>query len=347
MQTLDTQNMLGEIDNLPDQLAHAWALGQNPPLPDAPEITQIVISGMGDSAIGADLLARYAAKYCNVPVMIHSDYSLPACASGEKTLFIASSHSGETEETLDAFREARKRNCTILAICTGGNLAEEASAAGYPVWRFSHQGPSHAAIGFSFGLLLAVFARLGLLPAQDELVAGAVAAMKAQQKTILSSVPAATNPAKRYAGQLVGRWVTIYGSDMLAAVARRWKNQINKLAKAPANFECLPDADHNSLAGIANPSDELLMPHTLTLFLRAASDNPRNTLRVNITRQTFMLEGLNTDFYLAQGDSRLAQMWTAIHFGDYMAYYLAIAYSTDPTPVDALTNLKASLPAQK
>ena len=88
------------------------------------------------------------------------------------------------------------------------------------------------------------------------------------------------------------------------------------------------------------------MPHTLSLFLRAASDHPRNALRARITRQTFMLEGLNTDVYMAHGQSSLAHMWTAIHFGDYMAYYLAIAYAIDPTPVEALTGLKAALAAR-
>ena len=348
IQKLDPQNMLAEIDNLPDQLAQAWALGQNLPLPTQATIfNRVVISGMGGSAIGADLLAGYAAERCAVPVIVHRDYGLPAFASGKETLFIASSHSGNTEETLDSFEQALKRGCTILAVSTGGKLAEKAAAAGCPVWAFPHKGQPRAAVGFSFGLLLAAFARLGLLPAQDELVAGAVTAMKTQQKEIGVNVLAAQNPAKRYAGQLVGRWVTVFGSGVLAVVARRWKGQINELAKAPANFEYLPEADHNTLAGVMNPSMELLVPHTMTLFLSAASDHARNKTRALITRQTFMVEGMNSDVYVASGESSLAQMWTAIHFGDYMAYYLAIAYGTDPTPVDALTTLKAVLAEQK
>jgi glucose/mannose-6-phosphate isomerase len=177
-------------------------------------------------------------------------------------------------------------------------------------------------------------------------VAGAIVAMKTQQDSLRADVVAANNPAKRYAGQLMSRWVTVFGSGALAPVARRWKGQINELAKAAANFEFLPEADHNTLAGIINASDTLLMPRTMTLFLRAASEHPRNSLRADITRQVFMIEGLNTDTYLAQGDTPLAHMWTAIHFGDYMAYYLAIAYHTDPTPVDALVSLKNALAAK-
>jgi glucose/mannose-6-phosphate isomerase len=152
------------------------------------------------------------------------------------------------------------------------------------------------------------------------------------------------NPAKRMAGQLVGRWVNVYGSGSLAPVARRWKTQVNEIAKAGAGFELLPEADHNALAGLKNPA---LLMQTMTLFLRAPSDHPRNHLRAELTRQGFMVAGMNTDIYDANGESRLAHIWTALHFGDYMAYYLAMAYGMDPTPVEALQNLKAAMKAAR
>jgi len=169
-----------------------------------------------------------------------------------------------------------------------------------------------------------------------------VAAMKTSQANLRAEIPTAKNPAKRYAGQLVGRWATIFGAGLLAPVARRFKTQINEIAKAPANFEFIPEADHNALAGIAHPA-EVLSSRTLNLFLRAPSDHPRNRLRLDLTKQAYMLEGLNTDFLDAHGDTPLAHMWTLILFGDYMAYYLALAYGVDPTPVDALVNLKSAL----
>jgi glucose/mannose-6-phosphate isomerase len=343
IQQIDKQNMLGEIDSLPDQLAGAWALGQTLPAPGSGEgVRQVIISGMGGSAIGADLLAAYVAPFCKVPVIVHRDYGLPAWAHGSGTLVITSSHSGNTEETLDSFDTALKNNCHVLAICTGGELAKRAGQQSTICWQFSHQGQPRAAVGFSFGLLLRLFCRLGLIPDLTVEVGSAVAEMKKQQDGLVATIPAANNPAKRYGGQLVGRWVSVYGAGILAPVARRWKGQINELAKAGANFEFLPEADHNAFAALVNPPD-LLMPRTMTLFLRCASDHPRNRLRTDITKQGFMLEGLNTDVYEAKGDHPLAQMWTALHFGDYMAYYLAIAYQVDPTPVDALQNLKATL----
>ncbi len=337
---LDTLNMMGEIDGLPDQLQSAWDLGQTQPLPELPTLTDVVISGMGGSAIGADLLAAYVTSTCGIPVTVHRDYGLPAFARGKSTLMVASSHSGNTEETLDSFDAARKQDCSIVAITTGGELARRAS--GLPVWTFKHEGQPRAAVGYSFGLLLALFARLKLIPDPSGELASAVAAMKESQKQLHADVMASQNPAKREAGQLVGRWVTIFGADILAPVARRMKTQINEIAKAAANFEYLPEADHNTLAGKEHP-EEVMAPHTMNLFLRSPSDHPRNVKRIELTRQAFMLDGLNTDFLDARGDTPLANMWTLILFGDYMAYYLAMAYGVDPTPIPALSDFKQAM----
>jgi len=350
---LDPDNMLVEIDGLPEQLQSAWELGLRQPLDsrrlqDAGSLKKVVISGMGGSAIGADLLAAYIAPTCKTPVIVHRDYGLPAWARGAETLVIASSHSGNTEETLDSFVAALKADCRILAVCTGGELEARARANGVPVWKLEHHGQPRAAVGFSFGLLLAAFSRLDLIDAPEKItpeVVIAVKAMKKQQENLRAKVPVAQNPAKRMAGQLVGRWVNVFGSGLLAPVARRWKGQINELAKAGAGFEVLPEADHNTLAGLANPED--VLSHTFSIFLRAPSEHSRKHLRAELTRQVFMLEGLNTDVYNAQGDSPLAHTWTALHFGDYLAYYLAMAYGVNPTPVEALEKFKAAMRAAK
>jgi len=343
---LDTLNMLGEIDNLPDQLGYAYQLGLKHDLPEWKDFTQVVIAGMGGSAIGADLLASYCASLAPIPVSVQRDYGLPLFARGAETLVICSSHSGNTEETLDAFEAARNAGCRIIAVSTGGELAKRAKASNIPVWTFEHKGQPRAAVGFSFGLLLAMFQRLGFIPDQKEALEDAVASMKRSQPHLRPDVPTVKNPAKRYAGQLMGRWVTIMGTGLLSTVARRWKGQVNEVAKAGANFEFLPEADHNTLAGTMNP-EEVLNPHTMTLFLRAPSDHPRNRLRSELTKNAFMLEGMNTDFVDARGNTPLAHIWTLILFGDYMAYYLAMGYGVDPTPVRALVEFKKAMAEAK
>jgi glucose/mannose-6-phosphate isomerase len=340
---IDTRDMLAQIDGLPNQLQSAWELGQNQTLPAFADIQNIVIAAMGDSALAAELVAASVSSSIRLPVTVHRGYGLPAFASGPQSLVICISHSGNSEEVLDAFEAAQKNKCSVLVISTGGELAKRATEKNTPVWVFDSKGVvDTAAIAYPFALLLALISRLGLIPDPTIAVAEAIAMMKRSQQHIVADVIAAKNPAKRYAGQLVGRWVTFVGTETLAPVARRWKMQINQLAKAGANFEIIPEATHNTLIATINPNPTL-NAHTMTLFMRAPSDHPRNRLRSDLMRQAFMLEALNTDVIDARGESIIAHLWTLIIFGDYMAYYLAMAYGADPSEEDAFVNFKRSL----
>ena len=296
---------------------------------------------MGGSAIGADLLKAYAAPLSSVSLEVHRDYDLPAWADGPDTLVIVSSHSGNTEETNSAMEAALKRGCSLLAISTGGNIAELAKKNDVNLWIFKHQGQPRAAVGYSFCLLLNVFTRLGFIEDPTEELFSTVEDMKKQRETLAPELPDYQNPAKRMAGQLIDRWVSVFGADLLAPVARRWKGQISEIAKAWGQYEDLPEANHNTLAGVVNPEEVLLK--TMAIFLQADSNHPRNQRRIELTKKNFMIEGISTDLILAKGDSRMAQMWTTIQFGDYTAYYLAMAYDVDPTPVAAIENLKRKL----
>ena len=341
MRSRDPGGMLDEIDHLPDQIETAWKLGKKQPLKKYENIEAVVISGMGGSAIGADLLCSWVAPVIKFPILVCRDYTLPAWIHGKRHLLIAASHSGNTEETLAVFHEGKKRECSMLAITTGGCLAEEAKKTGIDLWQFEHPGQPRAAVGYSFTLLLALFSRLGFLPEPEHEIYSVIAEMKTQQNQLKADVPLARNPAKRLAGQLMGRFVTVFGAEHMAPVARRWKTQLNELAKDWSNFEILPEADHNTAAGVQHP--EGLMTNVFGLFIEAPSNHARNLLRAEITRQMLMEDGINVDRYVAVGETSLTHMWTALHFGDYLAYYLALSYQVDPTPVHALDHLKNTL----
>lgn len=338
---LDPQDMLGAVNDLPDQLDRAWNLGKSLDLAGIGQVNRIVACGMGGSAIGADLLSSYVAPLARVPVIVWRNYDLPAFARTPETLVIASSHSGNTEETLSGFEAALDSGARALAITTGGKLAERAQEAGVPVWRFEHSGQPRAAVGYSFGMLLGVLARLDLIDDQSHEIEHAVETMKLQQLDLGADVPAVKNPSKRMAGQFVERWPVIIGAEILGPVARRWRTQIAELSKAIAQFEILPEMDHNMVAGVEAP--EILFDKSMVVFLRAAAYHPRNLLRADISREIMMVEGFNTDSYTALGDTPLAQQWSALHYGDYVAYYLAMAYGIDPSPVRAIEDLKQRL----
>lgn len=338
---LDSQNFLHDIDTLPDQVAEAWALGSRFDLPAAYQgPQQVVVTGMGGSAIGGALAQALVAGECPAPLSVARDYRLPAYV-GPQTLVIASSHSGNTEETLSAAEAALNRGARVMAITRGGKLGALAEARGLPVWRFEHRGQPRAAVGFSFMLTLAALFKAGLIRDPSARVPEAVAAMRAQQPQFLAETPVVNNPAKRMAGQLMERIGAIYGADYLAPVARRWKGQLNEVGKSLALFDELPEMDHNGVVGTLFP--EQALSRVMVLFLRSAHEHPRNRLRVDVTREIFMTAGFNTDVINANGPSPLADMLTVLHYGDYTAYYLAMGYDIDPSPVPQIDYLKEQL----
>ena len=338
---LDVSDMYAAIEGLPGQLELAYTLGMQHPLPEFRGLKYVIVAGMGGSAIGSDLLAAYMQGRASLPLTVHRDYDLPAWAKGSETLVIASSHSGNTEETLSAFGCALERGCQVIAVTRGGKLAKAALGAQAPLWQFEHNGQPRAAVGFSFGLLLAMMSRLRVIPDPAEELAVAIAAMKVRQAALGAEVPVADNPAKQMAETLAGNWVSIFASGILNPVARRWKGQISEVGKAWAQFEFLPEADHNTLAGVFHP--KAVLPQMRMVFLESDSDHERNKLRLTLTRQVFEDAGLQSLTFRAAGDCALSHIWTALHFGDYLAYYLAMIYEADPTPVEAIESLKKNL----
>ncbi|MDK2981962.1 MAG: glucose/mannose-6-phosphate isomerase [Chloroflexota bacterium] len=338
---LDPEDMLGAIRGLPQQLWTAWETAGKLPLPEQREFSKVLVAGMGGSAIGADILAGYAAEDCSVPLVVLRGYQLPAWAKGADVLVVCSSHSGNTEETLAVFEEALERGCTTMTVSTGGKLSEAAKAKGAVCWNFDHVGQPRTAVGFSFGLLLNLLERLDLLPKQEALVKQAVEEMEALREQIDAEAPAVKNLAKRLAGQAVDRIPVVFGAEHLEPVARRWKTQINEVSKAEAQFEFLPEADHNTLAGLVNPEE--LLYKTYALFLNSERYYERIQKRFKLTADEFMVSGVCVDPVACSGGSKLAEIWTAILLGDYVSFYLAMAYEVDPTPVDALNRLKAAM----
>lgn len=337
---LDPGDMLGLVDRLPEDLETAWGRAGSLPMPKSDPPRHVVLAGMGGSAIGADLAVAFARHSSPASLTVWRDYGLPAWV-GKQTLVVVSSHSGNTEESLTAFESAGRLGADRVAFTTGGVLGSQAEDAGVPVWPVEHPGPPRAAVATSFAYSMRLLERLGLVPDHGRDLASAVTAMRSQRERLASASPVTRNPAKRMAGQLIDRWPLFFGAGVLAPVARRWRSQVNELAKAPAQFEEIPEADHNVVAGTAGP--ESLLGKTMAVFLRASLDQPSLTRRVEATRHVLMVEGFNTDLIDGEGESLLGQQWTCLHYGDYAAYYLAIAYGIDPTPIPAIENLKDEL----
>lgn len=339
--SLDSEGMLSTIVDLPEQLRFAWQQGFHQPLQAIHPVERVVFAGAGGSAIAAELIAGILSDIITVPILCHHDYDLPAWAFGKETLVVVYSQSGNTEETLSAFEQAIQNKCQVIAFCGGGELETLAENFGITVWQFDHHGQPGSALGYAFGYLLALFVRIGLVGDLSTEIDLTISSMQKAIEKVGADVPVNRNPAKRLAGQMVGRQITIYAGGTMAGVARRWKNQLNEIAKTIASVEILPEADHNALAGIYFPTPAL--EKAMMLFLQSSFEHRRNQIRINETRQIMMLEGINTDLVDLQGSSKLEQLWNGILFGDYVAYYLAMLNDVDPTPIPSITALKEAM----
>ena len=332
--------MLAHIDGMPEQLHAAWKHALDLPLPESGGVSNIVILGMGGSAIGGSLLKSLLAEECPAPIISNRDYRLPAFV-GPDTLVIASSYSGNTEETLAALAAAQQRGAQIVSISSGGKISELTEESGGLAWRFDYNSQPRAALGYSLLLPLGLLFRMGLVRDFSADVEEAVQVLRQQQIRLDSRSPVNSNPAKRLAGQMLNRIVLVFAADPLTPVARRWRGQIAENGKAWAQFEQLPEMNHNAVVGLEHP--EATIDRIFVLFLESPLAHTRNQRRTELTRQMFIATGYNTDTVRACGESRLAQMLSALHYGDYASFFLAIAYGVDPSPVQPIDWLKEHL----
>ncbi len=340
IERLDSGNMLEHINSLPDQITKAWNHGMGLPLPDISNVSNIVILGMGGSAIGGSLLQTLIAPECPVPILSNRDYEIP-CFVGPNSLVIALSYSGNTEETLTALSSAQQQGAQIVSISTGGQIPKITQAGGGLSWVFDYESQPRAALGYSLILPLVLLHRVGLARNFIGDIEETQEVLTKQNSQLGKESSLATNPAKRLAGQMLERLVLVFAAEPLSPVARRWRGQIAENSKAWAQYEELPEMNHNSVVGLDRP--ESFIDKAFVLFMNSSDVHPRNQLRIDLTRQLFLEAGYNTDSITSQGDSRMAQMLSMVHYGDYVSFYLAIAYGINPTPVQNIAWLKKNL----
>lgn len=339
---LDPHGLYGRIAALPDQIAQAWGAADALALPESyREIDHVVVLGMGGSGIGGLLLQALAADIgSRVPVVALRGYAVPAWA-GPRTLVLASSNSGETEETVSAFGAAVDAGAKCVAISTGGRILALARERGLPELAFEWDGEPRSALGWSSVTLIAICARLGVLPDVAPQVPPALDEMRAQARTLTRDVAEASNPAKQLARRLHGRLGVFVGAQALAPVAYRWRTQVNENAKSWAIADELPEMNHNAHAGYGLPLR--VVPLLRAVLLRHASMHPRIRLRVEATMAAMRDAGVEAEAVNVPGETVLAQMLCGVQLGDFVSYYLGILNDVEPSPVAALQSLKALL----
>ncbi len=337
----DPEGMLIHLHKMPKLCQQAWRMTMNFDLPqDYSKVSEVVILGMGGSAIGSDLVSNLVASEAKLPIIIHRDYNLPAFIDN-KTLVIASSYSGMTEETLSSFEQALETDSKKLVITTGGKLKAMAEERNIPVFSFDYKAQPRAALPFSFLPILGFLQRLGFIKDKSADVAETVTALEKLSRRINEGVSLSQNQAKQLANRLYGHLPIIYGADILSEVAHRWKTQLNENSKAWAFYEVFPELDHNAVVGYQFPPE--LVSKIVVVLLQSAYLPKCIQLRYQVTCQ--LLEQAKVSYQIVEGEgtSPLSQMMSLVLFGDYVSYYLAILYKIDPSPVEAIDYLKEQL----
>jgi glucose/mannose-6-phosphate isomerase len=334
----DPAAMLTRIAEFGDQLRMGWELSRGLTLNESHRsAAAVAVLGMGGSAMCADLVRAVFAERLSVPIVSVRDYELPAWVGGQ-TLVVAVSHSGATEETISALSAALERRCPVVVITTGGPIGDVAARVDLPRLIYATDAPPRASLGYSMSLLAGLLERAGILALGVTEVEAAVSASAAVVNACAPEVPTETNLAKQLAWSLLDRLPIVEGSGALAAVARRWKTQLNENSHSVAAAEELPEAMHNAVVGYDQP--DALRDHQYFVFLRAASDNERNAYRATISSELLDAVKVSHQSVTVEGDSRFAQACAAITLGDYVSAYLALLYGVDPSATPVLTHVK-------
>ena len=305
-------------------------------------IQRLIVAGMGGSAIGGEFLKQLLINNpkTTVSIEICRDYFLPAYAD-EKTLIFIVSYSGETEETLNAFVDALKRNCMIICISSGGTLTHYAEKLGLPHVTIPSGLAPRAAFPYLFLSMLLILEKLGIASAVEAEIEETVKTLENVRNEISPEIPFEDNPAKKLASEIFGTIPIIYGFRYYSAVAQRLKAQFNENSKIPCKYEVFPELNHNEIVGW-EASQELTRVFSV-VFLRDKAEPAEIKWRIDITKELIALKTGKVLEVWSRGETKLAKMLSTTYIGDFASVYLALLQNVDPTPVKSIALLKQKM----
>ena len=333
----DPSNMLGAIDQFPDHFL-------NPP--DVKEIRlrrrfgvrNLVLMGMGGSASSGDVVVDWLSDELTVPAVVHRDPRLPRFLDS-RTVFVAISYSGNTLETLDAFRAAKKRGCRLCGIGNGGELSELCDQFGAPFVRVKSAIAPRAALGQLVAATASVLAGLGLVRTVSREMIKAGTDLAVVRKRCQKETPISRNPAKLLASKMLGHLVVLYSLQRMSSVVRRFKNQLAENSKTIAKYDLLPESCHNEIEAWRGEARTVLpiviRDSNESVFERAAIGAFTRTIRPPTASGVETVRLLDTN--------HLSRLLAPIFFLDYVSVYLAVLRGVDPTPNTQITKYKTQL----
>jgi len=314
--------MLEVLGNFPQQCKDALSLPKG--ITVKGEVTSVVVCGMGGSAIGGDLLKTYASS-AKLPVFVSRGYKVPEFVDNYTLVFVVS-YSGNTEETLSSFHDAKKKGAQIIAITSGGELAKEAEK----VIKVPAGLQPRAAAGYLFFPMLGILYNSNIIDVKNTDLNEMLTLLKKQEEI--------KEEADKLARKIQGKTPLIYSSELLKPIAYSWQTHINENAKYPAFHSAFSEMNHNEI----NAFRAMDRSKFIAILLRDKNDHPKIKKRMNVCKE-IMEKHIDVEEVQVKGSSLLARMFSTMYLGDYTSYFLAIRERVDPTPVEVIEWLKKQL----
>ncbi len=287
-----------------------------------------IVAGMGGSNLASGLLKLL---HPDLNIYFHRNYGLPHLPKKQwkQSLLIASSHSGNTEETVDAFQKAMREKIPVAVIASGGKLLDLARKNKRPYIQLPHDNiQPRTAVGHS---LLAFLKILG-----DNSGLRNAAGLYQQLKSTEYE-----RAGKTLARKLKGNVPIIYSSEKNGILSYNWKIRLNETGKIPAFSGVFPELNHNEMTGFdIKQLSPALSQKFIFIFLKDANDNPRILKRMNVTERLYRERGLPVEVVIINGKTPLHKMFSCILIADWTAYHLAKEYGVDPGPVPLVEEFK-------
>ncbi len=342
MLKFDRTNFLQLLKDFPAQIPEALSLTSDFSFNfDIADINNIVIAGMGGSAISGDLILGYIREELAVPAIVNRGYDIPHFVN-DKTLFIALSYSGDTEETLASTRAAMAHSAKVVAITSGGELQDICIQNGYPYVQVPGGLPPRQALGYLFFPLLRMFEKSKMIASKEAEIAETVLLLKDLVERYNPKTNFGNNLANHISQSIYHAIPVIYtGAQYLYGVPVRWQNQFNENAKVLSYSNRFPELNHNEIMGFEGLPE--VNKHFRIILLREENENLRIKERIRVTKKILRKHKILFGEVFAEGNTRLARMFSLIFTGDWASYYLAMLNEKDPMTIESIDFLKEKL----
>ncbi len=324
--SIDKHNLRKFLLDFPNQFKKALEFSKD--IKVSGEFDNLIITGIGGSTLPGDLVK--ALVDLKIPVIVNKDYDLPKEAS-KKSLIFVSSYSGNTEEALSAYEEAKKKGLKMVGFCSGGKLEELCKKDKVPLVRYPDEAPVFQprwALGYTFTAMATVLDNSGLTKNVSRDVLDLSEFLEKNKKRLEKE---SISIAKR----LEGKIPVIYASERLRSLAYTWKINFNENSKTSAFYNCFPELNHNEITGYTKPQGRLYV-----IILRDKEDHPRIIKRMRLTKDIIKSYSGEAEILDLEGKNTLAKVFSSIYLSYFVAYYLAIEYGFDPTPVKLQEDIK-------